>query len=103
MAAGDWGGIRITERSTFKEIGDRIEVEWQLDARPDLEWAEIFQMATVTERQGPLEWVRGGGPDVIGTVIRWFVPTSHIEDADAEVLYRVSVANKRCERASTQN
>jgi hypothetical protein len=103
MAARDWDGISITGRSTFKEIGNRIEVEWQLDAHPDLEWAEIFEMTAVADRQGTLEWVRGGGPDVIGTVIRWFVPTSHIDDADAEVLYRVSVANKRRERASTQS
>jgi hypothetical protein len=103
MAATHWDEIRITGRCTFKEIGDRIEVEWQLDAQPDLEWAEIFELTAVADRQGTLEWVRGGGPDEIGNVIRWFVPTSHIEDADAEVRYRVSVANKRCERASTES
>ena|ERR1039458_5624451 len=102
MGARDRGEIRITDRSTFKEIGNRIEVEWQLDAQPDLEWAEIFQMAAVADRHGTLEWVRGGDPDVIDTVIRWFVPTSHIDDAEAEVRSRVSVANKRCERASTR-
>jgi len=102
MAATDLDGISITGRSTFKEIGNRVEVEWQLGAQPDLEWAEVFEMAAVADRQGTLEWVRGGGPDVIGTVIRWFVPTSHIDDADAEVRYRVSVANNRCERASAQ-
>jgi hypothetical protein len=96
-------GIRIIERSTFKEIGNRIEVEWQLDARPDLEWAEIFQSAAVADRRGTLEWVRGGDPDVIGTVIRWFVPTAHIDDADAEVHYRVSVANSRRETSSSQD
>jgi hypothetical protein len=96
-------GFRIIERSTFKEIGNRIEIEWQLDARPDLEWAEIFQMAAVADRRGTLEWVNGGDPDVIGTVIRWFVPTEHIDDADAEVHYRVSVANKRSETIPTQD
>ena len=90
-------GIRIIDRSTFKEIGSRIEIEWQLDERPDLEWAEIFQMAAVADRRGTLEWVNGGDPDVLGTVIRWFVPTAHIDDADAEVHYRVAVANKRRE------
>jgi hypothetical protein len=102
MAATDSVGIRITDRNTCKEIGNTIEIEWQLDARPDLEWAEVFEMTAVADRQGTLEWVRGGGPDVIGTVIRWFVPTSQIDDADAEVHHRVSVANKRCERASNQ-
>src|ERR1039458_9199819 len=96
-------GFRIIERSTFKEIGNRIEIEWQLDARPDLEWAEIFQMAAVADRRGTLEWVNGGDPDVIGTVIRWFVPTEHIEEADAEVRSRASVANKRHEGVSTQS
>jgi hypothetical protein len=47
--------------------------------------------------------VNGGDPDVIGTVIRWFVPTEHIDDADAEVHYRVSVANKRSETIPTQD
>ena len=102
MEDRDRDGIRITDRTTFKEIGNRIEVEWQLNAHPHLEWAEIFQTAAVADRSGTLEWVRGGDPDVIGTVIRWFVPTSHIDDADAEVRYRVSVANKRCEKVSTQ-
>jgi len=103
MVARGQDGIRITDRITFKEIGSRVEVEWQLDTQPDLEWAEIFQMASVGARQGSLEWVNGGGPDVIGTVIRWFVPTSHIEEADAEVRSRASVANKRHEGVSTQS
>jgi len=82
-------GIRIIERSTFKEIGDRIEVEWQSDARPSLEWAEIFRMAGAAHRRGTLEWVKGGSPDVMGTVIRWFVPTAHVDDADAKVYTRI--------------
>jgi hypothetical protein len=101
MAEKDRNGIRITNRSTFKEIGCRVEVEWQLSAQPDLEWAEIFQMASAAQRQGSLEWVNGGNPDVIGTVIRWFVPTSQIENADTEVAYRVSVANERNGRTTT--
>ena len=101
MVASGQEGIRITDRITFKEIGNRIEVEWQLDVQPDLEWAEIFQMASVMERQGSLEWKNGGNPDVIGSVIRWFVPISHIEEADAEVQSRVSVANRRHEGVST--
>ena len=103
MVARGQEGIRITDRITFKEIGNRIEVEWQLDVQPDLEWAEIFQMASVMERQGSLEWKNGGNPDVIGSVIRWFVPISHIEEADAEVQSRVSVANRRHEGVSTQS
>jgi len=95
--------IRITHRKTFKEIGDRVEVEWELSARPELEWAEIFQMASISERRGSLEWVNGGGPDVIESVIRWFVPTSQIENADAEVLHRISVANERFAPLSSQD
>jgi hypothetical protein len=68
-----------------------------------LERAEIFQMATVANRRGTREWVNGGDPDVIGTVIRWFVPISHIDQADAEVHYRVAAANRRCDTASTQD
>jgi hypothetical protein len=103
MVDEDQDGIRITQRSTFKETGNRLEVEWQLDVLPNLEWAEIFQMAAVADRRGTLEWVNGGDPDVIGTVIRWFVPTAHIEDADAEVHHRLAVANKRRETTSTQD
>ena len=95
MMDTSWDEIRITNRKTFKEIGDRVEVEWELSARPELEWAEIFQMASISDREGRLEWVMGGGPDVIEGVVRWFVPTPQIENADAEVRQRVSVANER--------
>jgi hypothetical protein len=37
--------ITIVDRTAVKEIGDRIELEWKLSAKPALEWAEIFQMA----------------------------------------------------------
>jgi hypothetical protein len=87
--------IKITERTTFKEIGERLEVEWQLSAEPELEWAEIFQMAAPSDRHGSPEWVKGGNPDVIGSVIRWFVPSGEIENAEAEVQHRLSVANQR--------
>jgi hypothetical protein len=97
MTDSSWSGIRITNRKTFKEIGDRVEVEWELSTRPQLEWAEIFQMASISDRRGSREWVMGGGPDVIESVLRWFVPTSQIENADAEVLHRVAVANERFE------
>jgi len=30
-----------------------------------------------------IAWVKGGGPDVIDTVVRWFVPGEEIENADA--------------------
>jgi len=39
--------IMIVERTVVKEIGDRVEVEWKLSAKPELEWAEIFQMAAL--------------------------------------------------------
>ncbi|MGO8863092.1 MAG: hypothetical protein ACLQRH_20350 [Acidimicrobiales bacterium] len=97
MTESSWNEITITNRKTFKEIGDRVEVEWELSTRPRLEWAEIFQMASISDRKGPREWVMGGGPDVIGSVVRWFVPISQIENADAEVLHRASVANERFE------
>lgn len=95
MAGAKNEGIRIVDRSTIKELGDRFEIEWRLSARPELEWAEIFQLAEVSERQGPPEWVGGGGPDVMDAVVRWFVPGEEVENADAEVRYRLSVANQR--------
>ena len=100
--AADGNEITITGCSTFKEIGDRIELEWQLSGKPSLEWAEIFEMTAVSDRRGVLEWVKGGSPDVIGAAIRWFVPTSHTDDAGAEVLYRLAVANERCGLTSVQ-
>lgn len=87
--------IRIVDRTTVKEIGERVEVEWRLSAKPELEWAEIFQLATPLDRRGSLEWVRGGSPDVMGDVIRWFVPSGEVENAEAEVHHRLSVANER--------
>ena len=95
MAGVKTEDITIVGWTTAKEVGDRFEIEWQLSARPELEWAEIFQMADLSDRHGSLEWVEGGGPDVIGTVVRWFVPSEEIENADAEVQRRLSVANQR--------
>ena len=88
------GPIELVSRTTSKELGDRIEAEWTLSATPGLEWAEVFQFASIT-RTGPVDWVQGGGPDVEGDVIRWFVPTSYLDDADAEVVQRVETANTR--------
>jgi len=94
MAEAKREDIRIVDRTTVKEVGDRFEIEWQLSAKPELEWAEIFQLAS-SDRHGSLEWVKGGGPDVMDTVVRWFVPGEEIENADAEVRHRLSVANQR--------
>jgi hypothetical protein len=95
MAGPNREDIRIVDRTPIKELGDRFEIEWQLSATPDLEWAEIFQLAEVPDRHGPADWVRGGSPDVMGSVIRWFARGEEIEDADAEVQYRMSIANQR--------
>lgn len=95
MAGAKEQDIRIVGRTTAKEVGDRLEIEWQLSAKPELEWAEIFQLAAPSERHGSLEWVEGGGPELIGAVVRWFVPSGEIENAEAEVQHRLSVANQR--------
>ena len=95
MAGAKTEDITIVGRTTVKEVGDRLEIEWQLSARPELEWAEIFQLAAPSDRHGSPDWVKGGGPDVISAVVRWFVPSGEIEDADAEVQHRLSVANQR--------
>jgi hypothetical protein len=95
MTEVNWTPIAITGRSEAGEVGDRVEVEWKLSAKPDLEWAEVFQMVDLSEREGSMEWVLGGGPDVIGDVIRWFVPGKEIDQADAEVRHRLYMANGR--------
>ncbi len=87
--------ITIVDRTVVKEVGNRVEVEWNLSGKPEIEWAEIFQMTTSFDREGPVDWVMGGGPDVMDSVIRWFVPLPLIESAHAEVLHRMSVANER--------
>jgi hypothetical protein len=87
--------ITIVDRTAVKEIGDRIELEWKLSAKPELEWAEIFQMAELANREGPDDWTMGGGPDVMDSVVRWFVPVEEIDHADAKVRRRLSVANQR--------
>ncbi len=90
------GAISITGRTTAKEIGERVEVEWALTAAPGLEWTEVFQFTSVGERGGPVDWREGGGPDVVGDVVRWFVPSALVDEADAEVDRRLDVANARC-------
>jgi hypothetical protein len=95
VAVANREDIAIVGRTTVEELGDRNEVEWQLSATPQLEWAEIFQLAGPSNRKGSSEWVRGSGPDVMGAVVRWFVPDGKIEEADAEVRHRLSVANQR--------
>jgi hypothetical protein len=90
------GVITVTGRTTAVEIGERVEVEWTLSALPGLEWVEVFQFAEVGERDGPVDWRDGGGPDVVGDAVRWFVPTGELDDADAEVARRLEVANRRC-------
>jgi hypothetical protein len=95
---GDRGSVPITVvgRTTAREIGDRAEVEWELDATPDLEWTEVFQFAEVKRREGPVDWTEGGGPDVVGRSVRWFVPSASLDDADTEVSRRLEIANERC-------
>jgi hypothetical protein len=95
MARANREDIAIIGRTIVEELGDRNEVEWQLSATPELEWAEIFQLAGPSDRKGSIQWVEGSGPDVIGAVVRWFVPDGEIEEADAEVRHRLSVANQR--------
>lgn len=95
MTEADWKDIAIIGRTSEKEIDDRIEVEWKLSAKPAPEWTEIFQMADLSEREGTLEWVLGGGPDVLLDSVRWFVPAKEIENADAEVRHRLNMANGR--------
>lgn len=87
--------ITIVNRSIVKELDDRVEIEWNLSTQPALGWAEIFQLAAPLSRQGSIEWVDGGSPDVIGATIRWFVPSEKIENAEEEVQYRLQVANER--------
>ncbi len=89
-------GISIVGRTTAREIGERVEVEWRLDSEPDLEWTEVFQFAEVEGREGSVEWTQGGGPDVVAGTVRWFVPVENMDDADAEVGHRLDVANRRC-------
>ena len=42
------------------------------------------------------DWREGGGPDVVGDTVRWFVPVEEVDDADDEVAWRAEVANRRC-------
>ena len=95
VAAANRQDIAIVGITIVEELADRSEVEWQLNATPELEWAEIFQLAGPSERRGSIQWVQGSGPDVIGQAVRWFVPNGEIDEADVEVRHRLSVANER--------
>jgi hypothetical protein len=90
------GPIEVVGRTTRAEIGDRVEVEWALSVPPGLEWTEVFQFTSFDGADDPADWHADGGPDVVGDVVRWFVPTAVIDDADAEVTRRVGIANLRC-------
>ncbi|HEY5108635.1 MAG TPA: hypothetical protein VII96_03400 [Acidimicrobiales bacterium] len=96
MDERDQTSIAIVGRTTAPEIGERVEVEWSLSVEPGLEWAEVFQFASVEDREGPVDWMEGAGPDVVGGTVRWFVPTASLDNAEAEVLHRLRVANERC-------
>jgi hypothetical protein len=90
------GAIAVTGRTTAVEIGDRVEVQWRLTAAPGLEWTEVFQFTEVGMREGAVDWRDGGGPDVVRDTVRWFVPSSELDEAEAEVAHRLAVANERC-------
>ena len=96
MAGATDGPIRVTGRTVATEVGDRVEVEWSLSATPGLEWTEVFRFTEVGRRTGPADWLDGGGPDVMGDTVRWFVPVAEFDAADAEVAARLAVANRRC-------
>ena len=53
MAGAQREDIRIIDRATVKEVGDRFEIEWQLSTKPELEWAEIFQLAAPSAATAP--------------------------------------------------
>ena len=84
-------------RTTATEIGERVEVEWELDAAPTSEWTEVFQFAAVENRAGPVDWIEGGGPDVVGHV-RAMVRAHRVtrQCRGQEVAHRLDVANRRC-------
>ncbi len=42
--------VAVVGRTTAREIGDRVEVEWRLTPTPGLEWTEVFQFAEVGGR-----------------------------------------------------
>ena len=95
MTQDGFRAITIGERTSVKEIDDRVEVEWALSAEPSRDWMEVFQLTSPAERQGPVDWVQGGGPDVFGSAVRWIVPVAELEAADQEVRLRLAVANER--------
>src|SRR5450756_211807 len=41
MTEADWKDIAIIGRTSEMEIDDRVEVEWQLSTKPELEWAGL--------------------------------------------------------------
>ena len=61
MATANREDIAIISRTTVEELGDRNEVEWQLSATPELESAEIFQLAGPLDRKG-----RSSGSRAVG-------------------------------------
>ena len=95
MAGANREDIAIVGITIVEELADRSEVEWQLNATPELEWAEIFQLSGPSERRVRSSGSRAAGLTLSAPAVRWFVPNGEIEEADAEVRHRLSVANKR--------
>jgi hypothetical protein len=52
MAQGEWTNFAIIGRTSDQEIDDRLEVEWALSAKPELEWVESFRVADLPKRDG---------------------------------------------------
>jgi hypothetical protein len=52
VATANRQDITITGRTTVVELAERNQVEWQLSATPELEWAEILSTGGPVEPEG---------------------------------------------------
>ena len=95
VPGGATGPTDVLGRTTRAEIGARVEVEWAPGAEPGLEWTEVFPFTSFDEAREPADGYADGSPDVVGDVVRWFVPTGVVDDADHEVVRRVGIASLR--------
>jgi len=61
-----------------------------------MEWATTFMMAEKAVDGGATRVVPGGGPGISDDTVWWFACADEIENVDAEVKSRLTIANHRC-------
>ena len=95
MADVQWTPVEAVSKKVAKKMaGGRITLEFRLNQAPDIEW-EKGRQVTGTGRSGPMEYVMGPEPRVVGDLITWDIPEQAMADAVSYVNRSIEAANQR--------